>query len=102
MLSRIDAGKWLCLFFYPLNFTFVCPTEITAFSDAKATFDKLNCAVVGVSIDSEHSHLAWLNSPRVDGTFCVSRKFRVATCRPANVSKKHAVRAIGFQIVAIA
>ena len=60
-------GKWLCLFFYPLDFTFVCPTEITAFSDRIEDFKKLNCEVVGVSVDSHFSHLAWINQPRNQG-----------------------------------
>ncbi|RZA06458.1 MAG: peroxiredoxin, partial [Proteobacteria bacterium] len=60
-------GKWLCLFFYPLDFTFVCPTEITAFSDRAEDFKKLGCEIVGVSIDSQFSHLAWINTPRAQG-----------------------------------
>jgi alkyl hydroperoxide reductase subunit AhpC len=60
-------GKWLCLFFYPLDFTFVCPTEITAFSDRIEDFKKLGCEVVGASIDSQFSHLAWINTPRAQG-----------------------------------
>ncbi len=60
-------GKWLCLFFYPLDFTFVCPTEITAFSDQLDGFKKLGCEVVGASIDSQFSHLAWINTPRAEG-----------------------------------
>lgn len=53
-------GKWVVLFFYPLDFTFVCPTEITAFRDKKGDFSKLNAEVIGVSIDSVYSHQAWL------------------------------------------
>ncbi len=60
-------GKWLCLYFYPLDFTFVCPTEITAFSDRMDDFKKLNCEVVGCSVDSQFSHLAWINTPRNKG-----------------------------------
>ena len=60
-------GKWLCLFFYPLDFTFVCPTEITAFSDRADEFKKLGCEIVGTSVDSEFSHLAWINTPRNKG-----------------------------------
>lgn len=60
-------GKWLVLFFYPLDFTFVCPTEITAFSDKIEGFKALGCEVLGCSIDSKFSHLAWLNSPRDKG-----------------------------------
>lgn len=60
-------GKWLVLFFYPLDFTFVCPTEITQFSDRVAEFNKLNCEVVACSVDSEFSHLAWTMQPRKKG-----------------------------------
>ncbi|MDH4183411.1 MAG: peroxiredoxin [Nitrospinota bacterium] len=60
-------GKWLVLFFYPLDFTFVCPTEITAFSDRIGDFKKLGAEVVGSSVDSKFSHLAWINTPRKHG-----------------------------------
>lgn len=59
-------GKWLVLYFYPLDFTFVCPTEITALSDASDVFNSLNTEVLGVSIDSKHSHRAWINTPKND------------------------------------
>lgn len=54
-------GKWLVLFFYPLDFTFVCPTEITGYSKAFEDFKAAGAEVVGVSVDSEHSHKAWIN-----------------------------------------
>ncbi|ESO90293.1 hypothetical protein LOTGIDRAFT_123611, partial [Lottia gigantea] len=60
-------GKYLVLFFYPLDFTFVCPTEIIAFSDNIDKFHALNTEVVGVSTDSHFSHLAWINMPRKSG-----------------------------------
>jgi alkyl hydroperoxide reductase subunit AhpC len=60
-------GKWVVLFFYPLDFTFVCPTEILAFSDAKAEFDKVGAQVLGVSVDSPFTHLAWMNTARKEG-----------------------------------
>lgn len=60
-------GKWVVLFFYPLDFTFVCPTEITALSDAADEFKKRNCEIIGVSTDSKFSHLAWINQPRAEG-----------------------------------
>ncbi|HEB73476.1 MAG TPA: peroxiredoxin [Nitrospirae bacterium] len=60
-------GKWLVLFFYPLDFTFVCPTEITAFSDVIDKFKKLDAEVVGCSVDSKFSHLAWVETPRNKG-----------------------------------
>ncbi|NGM82539.1 peroxiredoxin [Paenibacillus sp. 7124] len=55
-------GKWLVFFFYPLDFTFVCPTEITALSDAADQFAALDTEILGVSIDSVHSHKAWINA----------------------------------------
>lgn len=58
------SGKWLVLFFYPLDFTFVCPTEITALSDRFNEFEELDASVLGVSIDSIYSHLAWMDTPR--------------------------------------
>ncbi|MBI2070758.1 MAG: peroxiredoxin [Elusimicrobia bacterium] len=60
-------GKWLVLFFYPLDFTFVCPTEITAFDEALGEFKKLGAEVVGCSVDSKYSHLAWTQVPRKNG-----------------------------------
>lgn len=57
-------GKWLILFFYPLDFTFVCPTEITALSDRYEEFLDLNAEILGVSTDSKFSHRAWIQTPR--------------------------------------
>src|SRR3989338_11589475 len=53
-------GKWVVLFFYPLDFTFVCPTEITAFRDRLKDFKKLAAVVIGASVDSVYSHQAWI------------------------------------------
>lgn len=55
-------GKWLVMFFYPLDFTFVCPTEITSYSKRVDEFNKEGAEVLAVSVDSEHSHKAWINS----------------------------------------
>ncbi|OXB64471.1 hypothetical protein ASZ78_000147 [Callipepla squamata] len=60
-------GKYLVLFFYPLDFTFVCPTEIVAFSNKANEFHDVNCEVVAVSVDSHFCHLAWINTPRKSG-----------------------------------
>ena len=60
-------NKYLCLFFYPLDWTFVCPTEITAFNDAAKQFEDLNCGLVACSVDSHFSHLAWTQQPRNKG-----------------------------------
>lgn len=57
-------GKWLVFFWYPLDFTFVCPTEITALSDRYEEFTELGAEVLGASTDSVYSHRAWLRTPR--------------------------------------
>ncbi|MBI5681755.1 MAG: peroxiredoxin [Deltaproteobacteria bacterium] len=60
-------GKYVVLFFYPLDFTFVCPTEIIAFSDSLKAFKERNAEVIGVSVDSHFSHFAWREVPREKG-----------------------------------
>nr|QCI04653.1 2-Cys peroxiredoxin [Apoglossum ruscifolium] len=57
-------GKYVILLFYPLDFTFVCPTEITAFSDIYSKIQALNTEVLGISVDSEYCHLAWMQMDR--------------------------------------
>lgn len=66
-LSDYRGKKYVVLFFYPLDFTFVCPTEITAFSDRHDDFAKLDTEILGVSVDSEYSHLAWIQTDRKAG-----------------------------------
>jgi peroxiredoxin (alkyl hydroperoxide reductase subunit C) len=71
-LEKLDAvasledyrGKWLVLFFYPMDFTFVCPTEILALSERLADFKDLDTEVLGVSTDTVYSHRAWIKTPR--------------------------------------
>ncbi len=60
-------GKWLLFFFWPFDFTFVCPTEIIAFSDRYDEFLDFDCEIVGASVDSVHTHRAWMNTPRDAG-----------------------------------
>jgi peroxiredoxin (alkyl hydroperoxide reductase subunit C) len=60
-------GKYAVLLFYPLDFTFVCPSEIIAFDKAYDTFKEKNCEVVGVSVDSQFTHFAWKNTPVQQG-----------------------------------
>jgi peroxiredoxin (alkyl hydroperoxide reductase subunit C) len=60
-------GKYVVLFFYPLDFTFVCPTEITAFSDRYDEFSAINTEILGVSVDSKFAHLAWIQTERNSG-----------------------------------
>lgn len=59
-------GKWVVLYFYPLDFTFVCPTEITAFREKLEEFKKLNTVIIGASIDSVYSHKAWIEQQLKD------------------------------------
>jgi len=66
-LQQFIGKKHVIFFFYPLDFTFVCPTEILAFQERMEDFEKRNVAVVGCSVDSEHSHWAWLNTELKDG-----------------------------------
>lgn len=60
-------GKQVVLFFYPLDFTFVCPTELHAFQEKLSEFEERNTQVIGCSVDSAYSHLAWLNTPASKG-----------------------------------
>ena len=60
-------GKYVVLFFYPLDWTFVCPTEIIAFSDAAAKFKEIGAELLGVSVDSHFSHLQWIKAERKKG-----------------------------------
>ena len=66
-LSDYAGKKDVLLYFYPLDFTFVCPTEIIAFSDAVAAFEERNVQILGCSVDSHYTHLAWRNTPRSEG-----------------------------------
>jgi peroxiredoxin (alkyl hydroperoxide reductase subunit C) len=60
-------GKYIIFFFYPLDFTFVCPTELHAFQDSIEAFEERNAVVIGCSVDSCFSHLAWRNVPKLEG-----------------------------------
>jgi peroxiredoxin 2/4 len=79
------AGKWVVLFFYPLDFTFVCPTELVGFNEMKAQFDAANVQLLAASVDSAYSHKAWsesslgqMNYPIIsDITHAISRGFNV-------------------------
>ncbi len=84
------AGKWLVLFFYPLDFTFVCPTEITALSDACDQFKQLGAEILGVSTDSVYSHRAWINTPREQNGIAGVR-FPLASDMTKEVSRKYGV-----------
>jgi peroxiredoxin (alkyl hydroperoxide reductase subunit C) len=66
VLSNLK-GKYVVLLFYPLDFTFVCPSEILAFNKQVASFKAKNCEVIGISVDSKFTHLAWKNTPIENG-----------------------------------
>ena len=66
-LEQFIGKKHVVFFFYPLDFTFVCPTELLAFQEKLAEFEKRNTAVVGCSVDSQFSHWAWLNTEKKNG-----------------------------------
>nr|YP_011007038.1 putative peroxiredoxin Ycf42 [Phaeostrophion irregulare]WAM64325.1 putative peroxiredoxin Ycf42 [Phaeostrophion irregulare] len=66
-LSDYRKKKYVILFFYPLDFTFVCPTEITSFSDRFEEFASLDTEILGVSVDSKYAHLTWLQTERPEG-----------------------------------
>lgn len=66
-LSSFKGKSYVILFFYPLDFTFVCPTEIIAFSDRAKEFEKLGVQLLSVSVDSQFTHLAWQERPRTEG-----------------------------------
>lgn len=78
-------GQWVVMFFYPLDFTFVWPTEITGFSKKADEFKKLNTEVLSISTDSEHSHKAWINSD------LGKVNFPMASDRTRTVSKDYGV-----------
>ena len=65
--DQLHDNKWLVLFFYPLDFTFVCPTEIIAFSEANKKFEEIGAKVAAISVDSQFTHLAWVNTDRKEG-----------------------------------
>ncbi|MCS7080290.1 MAG: peroxiredoxin [Chloracidobacterium sp.] len=83
-------GKWLVLFFYPLDFTFVCPTEVTAFSDRLEEFHALNAEVVAVSTDSVYSHKAWIETPR-EKNGVAGLKYPLASDITKEVSRNYGV-----------
>jgi alkyl hydroperoxide reductase subunit AhpC len=65
--NLLKARKYIVLIFYPQDFTFVCPTEIIAFSDRSQEFEAIGCTLLGFSVDSVFTHLAWCNTPRNQG-----------------------------------
>jgi len=63
--NQYISGKWSCIFFWPKDFTFVCPTEIAMFGHKEQEFKKRDCCILGCSIDSEYVHLAWKEQNKI-------------------------------------
>ncbi|KZT30112.1 thioredoxin-like protein [Neolentinus lepideus HHB14362 ss-1] len=84
-------GKWVILLFYPMDFTFVCPTEILAFNDALSQFKELETEVLGVSTDSEFSHLAWSLQPRKQGGLGPDLKLPLIADKSMKIAKDYGV-----------
>jgi len=83
-------GKWLVLLFYPLDFTFVCPTELTTFSDRYEDFEGIGAEVIGVSTDSVYSHRAWIKTPRDKGGVA-DLKYPLASDVTKSVARNYSV-----------
>jgi peroxiredoxin 2/4 len=83
-------GKWVVLVFYPLDFTSLCPTELTAFSDRMEDFEAIGAEVIGVSTDSVYSHRAWLQTPR-DKSGVEGLKYPLAADMGGSVSRDYGV-----------
>ncbi|KAL0575780.1 cTPxI [Marasmius crinis-equi] len=84
-------GKWVVLFFYPMDFTFVCPTEILAFNDSLEQFSQLDTVVLGVSTDSKFSHFAWASQPRKEGGLGPNLKLPLIADRNMSISRDYGV-----------
>ena len=78
-------GKWVVLVFYPLDFTFVCPTEIKGFNNAQPEFEKMNTQLFGISVDSVHSHKAWEKDLGVSLKFPLLSDIKKEVARSYNV-----------------
>ncbi|KAG8901630.1 cTPxI [Tulasnella sp. 403] len=85
------AGKWVVLLFYPMDFTFVCPTEILAFNKALPEFAEINTTVIACSTDSEYSHLAWANLPQSEGGLGPNLKLPLLADRNHKIAKDYGV-----------
>ncbi|KAI1396624.1 thioredoxin-like protein [Hypoxylon fuscum] len=84
-------GKWVVLLFYPMDFTFVCPTEIIQYNDALPRFEAINTAVLGVSTDSHFSHLAWTERPRKQGGLGSDLQLPLVADKSHKISRSYGV-----------
>ncbi|GAA5807044.1 Peroxiredoxin-4 [Mucor flavus] len=84
-------GRYLVFFWYPLDFTFVCPTEIIAFNDALEDFRALNCEVLAASCDSEYAHHNWINTPRNRGGLGKKTRLTIISDKTRRIAKDYGV-----------
>lgn len=91
VLSEL-RGKWVVALFYPLNWTFVCPTELVALSDRIAEFEQINAEVVAISVDSVESHLAWSNVARKDGGLGAPLAYPLVSDLSGGISEAYGAR----------
>ncbi|KAF8179929.1 thioredoxin-like protein [Mycena galopus ATCC 62051] len=84
-------GKWVVLLFYPMDFTFVCPTEILAFNDALPALKAINTVVLGISTDSQFSHLAWSTQPRKQGGLGPDLKLPLVADKSMSIARDYGV-----------
>jgi peroxiredoxin (alkyl hydroperoxide reductase subunit C) len=96
-LDQFVGQKYVVFFFYPLDFTFVCPTEILAFQTKLAEFEKRNVAVVGCSVDSQFSHWAWLNTEKNNGGI-KGVKFPLVADLSKSIAENYGVLAGEYQV----
>ena len=88
--ENMKNDKWTVLFFYPMDFTFVCPTEITVMSDRYDEFEDLDTEIIGLSTDTIHTHLAWVNTDRKDNSL-EQLKYPLAADTNHKVSRDYGV-----------
>ncbi|KAG2196274.1 hypothetical protein INT47_012496 [Mucor saturninus] len=84
-------GKYVVLFWYPLDFTFVCPTEVIAFSDAYNRFKALDCELIAASCDSEYTHHAWLETPRRRGGLGRETRIPIIADKTRRIAKSYGI-----------
>ncbi|KAK4518068.1 3',5'-cyclic-nucleotide phosphodiesterase (PDEase) (3':5'-CNP) [Mucor velutinosus] len=84
-------GKYVVLFWYPMDFTFVCPTEIIAFNDAYEEFQSLDCQLIAASCDSEYVHHAWINTSRQSGGLGGQIKIPIISDKTHAIAKSYGV-----------
>ncbi|KAG2207581.1 hypothetical protein INT46_005101 [Mucor plumbeus] len=84
-------GKYVILFWYPLDFTFVCPTEIIAFNDAYEEFQSLDCQLIAASCDSEYAHYAWISTPRQAGGLGKETKIPIIADKTKSIAKSYGI-----------